>query len=410
MKLLHSIKIASKSLISHKARSFLTILGIVVGITSIILILSLGRGAQKLILSEIETMGSNTIFVSPGREPQGPSDMAEAFSNTLKEKDVKALLVKSNAPAIKTVMPFVIGADSIYYGNESYRISIYGVTEHMAKLFNINVEEGEFLTADDIQDETAVVILGTKVREKLFGLDDPIGKKVNIKNKNFRVIGFLPKKGQVSVFNLDDTVLMPYTTAENYLGIKRYDSIIIEATSENEIARTVRDIEITLRESHDIIDPTKDDFYVDTQADLLERLNIITNTMTLLLMCVAAISLIVGGVGIMNIMLVSVTEKTQEVGLRKSMGATNSNILVQFLFESVILTGIGGAVGVFFGWLFSFLASIILNDYAPGWKFNFPLSAVSLGFGVSFLVGLIFGIYPARKASLKSPIEALRYE
>lgn len=410
MKLLHSIKIALRSLVAHKARSFLTILGIVVGITSIILILSLGRGAQKLILAEVEMMGSNTIFVSPGREPQGPSDMAEAFTNSLKEKDVKALLIKANAPTISRIMPFIIGADSVYYGNESYRISIYGVTEYMSQLFNINVDNGEFLSADDVKNESDVVVIGSKVQEKLFGSDNPVGKKVNIKNKNLRIIGALPKKGQVSMFSLDDAVLIPYTTAQNYLGIKYFQHLIIEATSEKEISRTVSDVESTLRESHNITDPTKDDFYVDTQADILERMNVITNTMTLLLMCVAAISLIVGGVGIMNIMLVSVTEKTQEVGLRKSMGATNANILMQFLFESVILTGIGGAVGVFFGWVFAFLASIILNDYVPGWKFNFPVSAVTLGFGVSFLVGLIFGIYPARKASLKSPIEAMQSE
>ena len=226
------------------------------------------------------------------------------------------------------------------------------------------------------------------------------------------MIGILPKKGQVSFFNFDEVALLPYTTAQQHIfGVKYFHRFVIEAESEEAISRTVRDVEFTLRESHGITDPSKDDFFIETQVDLAERLSTITDILTLLLVSIATISLIVGGIGIMNIMLVSVTERTREIGLRKALGATSRDIMRQFLLEAVILTVVGGAIGIIFGALFAFLASLILSQaLSISWQFIFPISAVALGLGVSSAVGLIFGLYPARKASKKSPIEALRYE
>ncbi len=222
----------------------------------------------------------------------------------------------------------------------------------------------------------------------------------------------MPKKGQFSFLNFDEVAIIPYTTAQQYIfGIKYFHRLVIEADSEANVPRTVEDIKITLRNSHNITDPEKDDFFIETQTEAMETVSTITNVLTLLLAAVAAISLLVGGVGIMNIMLVSVTERTREIGLRKAIGATEKDILTQFLLEAVILTLIGGIIGIILGASFSFATSLILTQVLSlSWAFTFPVQAALLGLGVAAFVGLVFGLYPARQASLKSPIEALRYE
>jgi len=258
-----------------------------------------------------------------------------------------------------------------------------------------------------------VVIIGSKVREELFEPGETIlGQKIRVKNHTLRIIGILPNKGQFSFISFDDALIMPYTTAQQYIfGIKYFNRLVIETDTEANIAATVVDIEATLRNNHNITDPDKDDFFVETQAQAMEMVSTITNALTLFLAAVAAISLVVGGVGIMNIMLVSVTERTREIGLRKAVGATNRSILTQFLLESVMLTSIGGVVGIVLGTGLSFVISLILSKFVGlDWAFSFPIMAVFLGLGVSGAVGLVFGIYPARQAARKSPMEALRYE
>ena len=226
------------------------------------------------------------------------------------------------------------------------------------------------------------------------------------------MIGVLPKKGQVSFFNFDEMAIVPYTTMQKYiLGINYFHRFIVESENEALISRTVIDVNQTLRESHDITDPSKDDFFVQTQEDLVKSLGTITTALTMFLAAVAAISLIVGGIGIMNIMLVSVTERTREIGLRKALGATNRDILTQFLLEAMMLTATGGIVGIILGTTFSFLISLVLsNVLGLLWTFTFPIGASIVGILVSGTIGIVFGLYPARKASLKSPMEALRYE
>src|SRR3989344_3479456 len=404
MKFSHAVKTAIAGLASHKSRSVLTILGIVIGVAAVILVVSLGKGAQNLILGQIQGLGSKTIAVLPGREPKGPSDIAQTFSDSLKEKDLEALRRKDNVPTLEKIMPVVFGGASASYGDETYRLTILGVSGLVGEIFDLRPQTGVFLTEDDVKNRAAAVVIGAKVKDELFGESAALGERIKIKGRNFRVVGVLPKKGQVSFFNFDEMALVPYTTAQQYIfGIKYFHRFIIQPSSEEEIGRTVQDVKITLRNSHGISSPDKDDFFVETQADLAARLGTITSVLTLFLAAIAAISLLVGGVGIMNIMLVSVTERTREIGLRKAVGATNRDILNQFLLEAIILTLIGG--------ILSFLSSLALSNFAGlNWSFTFPLSAAFAGLLVSSLVGLVFGLYPAHQASLKSPIEALRYE
>mgnify|MGYP001612625103 CR=1 FL=1 len=408
----HTFKTALKGLKANRPRSALTILGIVIGIAAIILVMSLGRGARDLILSQIQGMGSKVIAVVPGREPKGPTDIIQTFSDSLKEKDLAALKRKTNVPTLSEIMPVVFGGMSASFQGETYWLTVFGGSDLIMQIFDLYPEEGVFLTKDDVDSRANAVVIGAKVKEKLFGSSEAVGQNIKLKGRNFRVIGVLPKKGQFSFFNFDDAAIVPYTAAQQYIfGIKYFNRFIAEAESESAVAQTARDIETTLRNSHNIADPDKDDFFVETQADAIERVSTIMNIMTLFLAAVAAISLLVGGIGIMNIMLVSVTERTREIGLRKALGATDKDILSQFLIEAVLLTAIGGLIGVFLGAVLSFASSIILSRVLGlGWSFAFPVSAVVLGLGVSASVGLVFGLYPARQASLKSPIEALRYE
>lgn len=412
MKLTHTFKTSITGLKTHQSRSVLTILGIVIGVTAIMLVMSLGEGAQNLILSQVQGIGSKTIAIVPGRQPKGPSDFIQTFSDSLKERDLDALNRKSNVPDIESVMPIVFGGVSGSYGSETYFFTVFGATESIMTYFDIVPSEGNFFTGEDITGRSDVIVIGSKIKEKLFGNSQAVGEKIKIKGKNFRIIGVLPKKGQFSFFNLDETGIVPYTTAQQYIfGIKHFNRLIANAKSEDVIPHAAEDIKRTLRENHNITDPEKDDFFLETQGEAIEQISSITNILTAFLAAIAAISLLVGGVGIMNIMLVSVTERTREIGLRKAVGATEKNILFQFLLEAVMLTLAGGIIGIILGAFLSFIIALVLSRVLTiNWAFTFPLNAVFLGIGVSAFIGLIFGILPARSAAKKSPIEALRYE
>ncbi len=414
MTIRHRITTALRGLTTNRSRSFLTILGIVIGITAIMLVVSLGAGAQDLILGQVQGLGTNTIAVIPGREPTGPSDTAQLYGDSLRQKDIVALKNKANVPGLKSIMPTVLGGDVASFESNTYQVSIFGATDLMANIFDLNPKYGTFFTEDDVTSSNDVVVIGSKTNEHLFETADAnsVGEKIKIKGRNFKVVAVLPPSGGGSLFNFDSMAIVPYTTAQNYLlGIKYFQRIIIQAVSDEAVTVTADDVRMTLRESHNITDPTKEDFTVQTQQDLADRLSTITGTLTWFLVAMASIALFVGGVGIMNIMLVAVTERTREIGLRKALGATDGDILWQFLIEAVMLTVLGGLIGIVLGSVLAYIISLILsNGLGVNWTFIFPWNGAFMGFSVSAVIGLVFGGYPASKASKKSPIEALRYE
>jgi len=414
MHIKHTIRTALRSLEANKSRSALTILGIVIGITSIMIMMSVGQGAEDLIIGEISGLGAETIVVRPGKEPSGPTDLGDTlFSDSLKDRDITALKKKSNVPELVEIMPALLVPQSVSYKGDTYRPDVFGGSaEFFSKAFNVFPEKGRLFDESEIRAKASVAVIGHKVKEELFGGLEAVGENIKIKDKNFRVVGVYPKKGAVAFINFDNMVVVPYTTAQTYLlGINHYHEFIIKTTGPEAVPRTVKDIELTLRETHKIDDPEDDDFFVETQQGLVEQIEIILGALTAFLASVVAVALVVGGIGIMNIMLVSVAERTREIGLRKAVGATQKDIRNQFLIESVILTAIGGIIGVVLGGIISFLISVAIRNFVGlDWGFSFPISAVFIALSASAVIGLVFGLYPARQASKKSPIEALRYE
>ncbi len=412
MQITHALTTAYRGIVRKKSRSALTILGIVVGVTSIMMVQATGKGAEQLILGQIAGLGSRTIAIEPGQEPQGPSDFASFFLDSLTERDVEALLDPDNVPDLEGLTPEVFVPGSVSYGAETVDATTLGASSLFGEILGILPDQGSYFSDTDIQARASVAVIGDEIRRELFGASDPMGQKIKIKNRPFEVVGVLAKAGQVTFFDVDHLIVIPYTTAQEYLlGIDHYHELLAQAKTEESVGAVVSDIEATLRETHRISDPSKDDFHVMTPADAAERVSTITGVLTILLSAVAAISLVVGGIGIMNILLVSVSERTREIGLRKAVGARNSDILFQFLFESLLLTCVGGIIGISLGAFLSFLVSLILDRFVPfGWEFAFPFSAALIGIAMAASVGLIFGMYPARQASKKSPIEALRYE
>lgn len=414
MNTLSTIKTSLNALRAHLGRSLLTILGIVIGIVAIVLVISLGQGAQELILSQVESIGANSIIVRPGREPTGPSDVAETIlSDSLKIRDMEALQKPANVPGVISIEPAMLVPGSISYQENIYRATVFGWTPNaLGEIFAVYPEEGSFFTDDDVREQAKVIVIGAKVKQELFGDSDALGGFVTVRGQKLKVVGILPASGQVSLFNVDEVAILPYTTAQrSLLGVTYFHELFIRTESGADVDQVSEDIKATLRETHGITDPEKDDFFVVAQKDIVERVSTITQVLTIFLVAIASISLVVGGIGIMNIMLVSVTERTQEVGLRKALGATNKNILRQFLIESLMLTAMGGIIGTTIAILLAALVSTVAQtQFHLDWPFRLPLFGIILGVGVATAIGLVFGIYPARKAANKDPIEALRFE
>lgn len=348
MNLYSTFRTALRALRSNIGRSLLTILGIVIGIVAIVLVVSLGQGARELVLGQIQSIGGNILVVRPGRPPEGPSGFAETIlADSIRERDVEALRRSDNAPGVASVNPALLVSGAMTYQDQLYRPMAFGWTaEAMVDFFNIFPAEGDYFTPDDIQRRAKVVVLGSRVRQELFGDSQALGEFVKIRGQSLRVVGVLPPVGQISLFNADELALIPYSTAQkDLLGINHYHELMIRVKDWVDPNEVAEDIRATLRDLHGIDDPKKDDFFVLTQQDIVARVSTVTRTLTIFLVAIASIALVVGGVGIMNIMLVSVIERTREIGLRKAVGATNQDIQRQFLLEAVLLTGSGGVIG-----------------------------------------------------------------
>jgi putative ABC transport system permease protein len=396
------------------SRTFLTLLGISIGIGAVMLIASMGAGTRHLITAEISGIGADIISIQPGRESGGFADIASRlYGDTLKERDVDALSRKENVPHVTAVEPTVIVPGSVSYGDEVYYPQIFGGSAQFYEdVFGIHVSEGVLHGENEAREKAAVAVIGDAVREELFGNAPALGERVTIRGKKFRVTGILPQTGQVAFAQIDEMIIVPYTTAQTYLtGQDHFNEIIVRVNDPVNVAYTVRDIERTLRDVRDFDPEDENDFVIRTPEALMDQVDTILLSLTIFLTAVVAIALVVGGIGIMNSMLVAVTERTREIGLRKAVGARDRDILLQFLVEAVLITGIGGVFGVVLGGVLSYITSLLIRAYTTlDWVFVVPLDATLYALLFSVCIGVIFGSYPAYIASRKIPMEALRYE
>ena len=406
------LKIALRAIGANKMRSFLTALGIIIGVASVITMLAIGQGSKNSIQANIAEMGSNMIMISPGADMRGGVRQDASSMETLKMTDYEA--IKDECDYIKGISPTVTSSGQWIYGNNNTPSSIYGVNQDYMDIRQLAIEDGELFTDADIKAASKVCVLGQTVVDNLFGSGtDPIGKAVRFGAIPFRVIGVLKKKGYNSMgMDQDDLVLVPYTTvmkrilAQTYLG-----GITCSAITEGVTEKATDQITQILRRNHKLKDATEtteaddDDFNIRSQEELASMMNSTTSMLTILLGCVAGISLIVGGIGIMNIMYVSVTERTREIGLRMSVGARGIDILNQFLIEAILLSVTGGLIGVLLGVGASYAVNIIAH-----WPIAIQPWTIIMSFAVCTFTGVFFGWYPAKKAAKLDPIEAIRYE
>jgi len=388
-------------------------LGIIIGIAAVIIIMSVGAGAQNLILSQIKTLGSDLITILPGgSEEMGPPAAAMGIViTTLTYDDAKA--IKKEVSGLVDVAGYNRGFATLSWQSNKYDTSLNGVTSSYRAVEGGELEQGRFFTQEEEKNLSKVIVLGYAAKQELFGEQDAIGKRVKIKKNIFKVIGVMRERGTVAFQDYDDQVLVPIKTMQKLiLGIDHLAVIRIKVQDVKNMDSIVDEIKMLLRDRHEIYDQsgTSDDFTIRNTADALDMLGTITDALRYFLAAMAALSLVVGGIGIMNIMLVSVFERTQEIGLRKAIGANNFNILSQFLAEAVSVTLIGGIFGIILGILFSFVIYLIANYLEYDWELIISPMSIILSVFVATLVGLIFGIYPAQKASKLDPIDALRFE
>lgn len=415
MKFYDSAKTALQGVCHARIRSILTMLGIVIGIASVILLMSLGDSAQRLILDQVKNIGSNLLFVVPGANKSSrfsaPPSVQGIVIKTLNSRDLEAL---RREPSLKKVSAEVHGQARVVFQQNDTSVVYGGYTEEFFTIINFDLAKGTFFTNADVNSFSRVAVLGSTIATTLFGELDPIGKSIRMNNISFRVVGVFASKGAGPFgVNYDEFIAIPITVAQKQLlGIDYYNASIFMETNDTYTTEYAKGrVNSILRQTHGITDPNKDDFTVRSQEDIVSLLGDITSILTMFLTSIAFISLVVGGIGIMNIMLVSVIERTKEIGLRKAVGATSRDILLQFLWESMILTGVGGIVGILIGGgLVVILYFILSNTLSTGWVFSLPANAILLSVTVATFTGLVFGLYPARQASKKSPIEALRYE
>jgi len=413
MKLYRLLLEAIESLNANKLRSMLTVLGIVIGVASVIAMLSIGRGTEASITASIESMGTNLVYVSPGSTTQGGVQTVAGSAGTLTLDDAEALV---DLPGVAAVSPVTNNFVQVVYQGQNTRTRLMGVTPGYETVASLTLEDGEFISEESQNARSLVVVLGHDVAEALFGsTGGVVGQKVRLNGQPYKVIGVLASKGGTGFMNQDDQVLIPLSTAlyrlvggARFRGSSTISQITVKASNPDTVNQVVDEVTLTMRERHETVEGA-DDFTVTSQEDTLDAATQVSDTMTVFLGGIAGISLLVGGIGIMNIMLTTVTERTHEIGLRKAVGAKRRDILLQFLVESVVLSLLGGIIGVAFGWG----AARLIGQVQISGSTITPvvgLDSVLLAAFFSMAVGLFFGIYPATRASRMQPVDALRYE
>jgi putative ABC transport system permease protein len=415
-KLRESILIAWKALVAHKARTLLTVLGVSIGISTIIIILSTGQGLRNIIMSQLAGFGSDTVFVEikipDTNDLSGGINMVQGVTiDTLKIEEMEELRNNPRFPEIKEAYGAQMGQDFAVYKGEEVRVTTFATNNSFIDIDSINIDKGRFFSDDEEKSMSKLAVIGSVVAEKLFRDEDPIDKSFKMGNFNWRVVGVLESKGENLGLNYDKQVFIPLRTSEKMITGQDFISyFVVQAKDPNQQDLIKQLLTDYLREKHDVEEEKEEDFRITTMAETLDMIDVILGGIRLLLGAIAAISLLVGGIGIMNIMLVSVSERTKEIGLRKSIGAKNSNILSQFLWEAIVVTGIGGVIGIISGLLFTALVVIGANAAGFEWQLTISIPAIIMGLSVSVFSGIVFGLYPAMKAAKMDPIVALRKE
>jgi len=414
------IKTALKVMISNKMRTSLAVLGIVIGIASVIVVFSAGEGIRSLVVGQVESFGTNIIETEvkvPKKSAKGgsSSDMESGMAiaqgvqvTTLTLSDMADI---NKLPNVIDSYAAIMSQEQVSYGNELRKSYLSGVSASFIDIDKSEIAEGRFFS--DVEDKSLseVVVLGSKMKKKLFGDSDPIGKKIKIKKTKFRVIGVMKERGAAGFIDFDDFVYVPIGTLQKkMMGIDYVLYMIHEIRDLSVANQTADDIRTILRNNHDISDPDKDDFNVVTMEEMMKVLGTVTNAITLLLLAIVTVSLVVGGVGILNVMYVAVSERTPEIGLRKAVGANYRDIMLQFLIEAVLISLAGGIIGIFLGILLSFLISWGAGNFGLSWEFSAPLKGFVVALSFSAVFGVAFGVYPARQAARLDPVAALRKE
>lgn len=396
------IKVAFKSLMANKLRTFLAMLGIIIGSGAVISMLAIGAGAQQQVMDRIASMGKNLLSVRPALH--GAQGVMSDTSQRLKLEDARAILAQ--VPGIYQVAPLASGNSQVKYFNKNTRTNLVGSAVTYFQVMNFEIEKGRAFTEGEVDGLARVAVLGPTTAEDLFGEADPVGEKVKIGGVNFTVVGVTKAKGSSGHFNPDDQVVVPFTTAmKQLLGVDYINAINIQAIDGADLNEVQQAVTAVLRKQHRLREEAPDDFYIRNQAEIVEAVSEVSRTFTVLLGSIAGISLLVGGIGIMNIMLVTVTERTREIGVRKAIGAKSRDILLQFLIEAIVLSALGGILGVAFG-----VGAAKLIENFTEFVTSVQMGSVLMALSFSAFVGIFFGYYPARRAASLHPIEALRFE